>query len=266
MNTSVAPNGGAMSPADADAACKELNAANEKQRDLAEEGLAETGGRAQYLEDMEGIPANPYDQAAIIQSLDKLQGLHPWIGMTFSSAKATIVTGSGTTIPRTITACSDAKAAECTNGTLEDGGAKDVKAMRDGQKNVLCSEANFKHKSTRCGAHGEAKIFNRLTALAEKHGGIAGGSVVFGTDWRHHTTGGYWQSAMPCEDCYKMMCVASKHCNMTIYLCSSKGAAEPLDPNGECDKTSKDPRSDPYTDLATRLGERPSLGHTKLPL
>lgn len=264
MNVSANVEGGTTAVGGTDNPCKELDDRNKNERELAEEGLCEAGGQAQYLQDMEGIPAPDYHLENIETSLAKLQGEHQFTGMTFSTAQASIQTGNGNSITQTMSACSDAKTAECTNGSLLDGGESDVKDMRDGKKNVLCSAADFKHLGSKYGGHAEAKIFNKLTALAQSQGGIAGGSITFGTDWRHKVDGQTtWESVMPCKTCFKMMCAAAKKCNLKIYICSGAGKPEEFDPEGKCDESTKDPAQTPYSRLAGRLGEPPGLGHTK---
>lgn len=230
MTVSVAK----MAPPDiSQSKCEELDKKNKQERRKA----------------ISGMEGSESESAALSDALSKAEGG----GMTFSSASISVRIGGGKGISGVASGCSNAKAKECTSGSLVEGGTSE---MKSGDQKVLCPEAGYKHAAGGSGAHAEAKIINQMTEMANKaNGSLQRGSVLLNVDWRYkQPDGNVYESGMPCKACYRMMCAAKK-CGIEIFLCDANNEPQPLDPDGNCDKKSKDPSKSSYKDLDQRMKE-----------
>lgn len=175
-------------------------------------------------------------------------------GMTFSSAAINVRTGNGKAIGGVASGSSSAKARERAKNDLVEGG--DGKA-KTGGKGILCGTPKYKHPKGGSGGHAEAKIFNQISQMADKAGGLApGGKVVFNVNWRFkQPDGGVYESGMPCKTCYRMMCHASRKCGIKILLCDKDNKPQEFDPDESCNKEGKNPKKSPYRSLDQRMKE-----------
>jgi hypothetical protein len=241
-----------MSVASANAAfgetdCKELDRKNRDQRE-------KVGRSVQRELDRGGLTR------AKRKKLNELLKLVRDGGMTFSSAAVNLRTGNGKAIGGIASGASSAKARERSKTDLVEGGDGDAKT---GGKGILCAKPRkYKHPKGGSGGHAEAKIFNQVSQMADKAGGLAsGGKVLFNVNWRYRQPdGGIYESGMPCRTCYRMMCHASKKCGIKILLCDANNEPQEFDPNNECDKKSKNPKDSPYRSLDQRMKEHAYKG------
>jgi hypothetical protein len=222
--------------------CKKLDEKNQDERDKATEGLKEEATQK----------SSATNRKKIKEARTMIQGA----GMAFSSALCNVEIGGGNAIQGTMSACSNAKAQECTSESMVKGGTP---KMRGGRQRILCPKARYKHPEGGCGAHAEAKILNELTLMASPEGTLQGGSVLFKVDWRYGVKGKPHKSGMPCRVCYRAMCKAAK-CGLNIMLCNNKNEPVPFDPGKKCSRKSKNPKKDPMRDLDRRMGEDPKTG------
>lgn len=242
MTVSVA----GVAPAITKSACEELDKKNKDEREKAVQGLKQESAKPGH---------SATRQKELKSALSKAEGG----GMTFSSAQVNVGVGGGNSLSGVATGCSNAKARECTSGSLVDGGTSD---MKNGKEGTLCGDPAYQHPPGGAGAHGEAKIFNELTQRAKAAGGsLQGGSVLLNIDWRYKQPDGHvYESGMPCRLCYRMMCHAAQKCGIEIHICDKDNKPQPFNPDKDCDKEGKDPANDPYDRLDKRLGEDPYKG------
>jgi hypothetical protein len=193
------------------------------------------------------------------KKLNKLLKLVRDGGMTFSSAAVNLPIGGGKAIGGIASGASSAKARERSKNALVEGGDGDAKT---GGKGILCGSPKYRHPEGGAGGHAEAKIFNQVSEMASKaKGALSGGRVLFNVNWRYaQPDGGIYESGMPCRNCYRMMCHASKKCGIEIMLCDSNNEPVKFDPDKECNKKSKNPKDSPYKKLDERMKEHAYKG------
>ncbi|QSN64241.1 hypothetical protein [Caballeronia sp. M1242] len=240
----VALSKASQEPDSRESQCKEMAKRNEENRKNAPgklEATKQNEHRKSYVDKID-------------ESLDKLDGG----GMTFASAFVDVGIGGGERLRGMMSACSDAKTQECLQDALVPGGTDE---MRAGTQTILCEDAAYAHPGGGFGSHAEAKILNEVTSMA-KGRNLAGGSIMFRTDWHYDSPkGGTYSSGMPCAVCYRAMCAATD-CGIDIYLCNAKSEPVRFNPDGDCKKEKKksDPRDDSWDRLDRAMGEDPLTG------
>jgi len=154
-------------------------------------------------------------------------------GTTVSSAG--IADGEGSYV---LTGHSRGKAAEKLPNRFVTGGDP---ADRAAGTTNLCDASKHQHAppTMQKSGHAEARIFD------DPKGPAVGAKVLLNIDWIPKTGE---PSKMPCEDCHKLLCAASKDCQIKIFLCNDKN--EPQDLNPHCPASAKT-----YESLKTAMGE-----------
>ncbi len=222
--------------------CEDLKDENEK-------------NRAEVVKRMEAQKATPNGRWT--EEEERVLNMAKGTGMTFSTGTNNLANATSQ-----LSACSNAVAQSKAPDLLSGGGTSEqVNGMNkmkrhscdeqyDAEKEkagVLCDKSHI-HPGGGFGGHAEPKIVNDLTNQVGA-AAIRGGKMLFNIDWRNKN----FNSGMPCQHCYKMLCHAAKECDIKIYICSEGKESYELSAD-DCEKDGS------YSALCMKVDGSPTPG------